>query len=408
MASLPRRQRVARVCTTSNARARCGCSPGLAVVWASVPVRERGAVHPGVEVLLRTPACVHEVHARARRSGARSSNASKPGAMPNLAGPGREPLLELLGALLGDRDGIDAYDAHVTMFYSAGAWTRPPERNGRPRPAPEAARILGRTGLAAGRPCPDLPPPGTRARPRRGRSPPPSPTCRPPSTLGRAARQITTTTRPAAPRRPSARRVGRSPPPSPTCRPCRPAVLPSCRRDSLRETGVQSRQRRPLGAPIRSETHLPYCSRRNRSISAAISSPETSSVALVFDRAHELRDVGAIGEPSSTLSAYDVALLVESRHDRREAAELADALEQRAHRRRRRVARHVVRHLRPQPDGRDPGLARARPARRSATPSGPRSRCASRRPPGRASGSSRWRAPTPGGDATRPRACRRA
>jgi hypothetical protein len=51
---------------------------------------------------------------------------------------------------------------------------------------------------------------------------------------------------------------------------------------------------------------------------------------------------------------YFAGLLVETREVDAQPREVAHALEQRAHRRRRRVAGDVVGHLRPQPDRRDP------------------------------------------------------
>ena len=131
-------------------------------------------------------------------------------------------------------------------------------------------------------------------------------------------------------------------------------------------------------------------SRRNRSISRARSSPDDSSVGLgLRPRAGATMSAtsGRSREPSSTRSRY--ASLCSSR-PRRSTVRPASS--------RRRsssariaggdgVAGHVVRHLRPQPDRADAGVAERDLQHASGCRWGRSSRRAARRPPGRPSGS---------------------
>src|SRR5438552_3897605 len=104
-------------------------------------VGERGTGRPGLERLLIAPSRVHEVDVavvgRPEQLEGLESRRRR-----HLPGAGREPLLELRGALAGHRDGIDPDDAHAPLL----GWTdRSPRRPGvlpaPTRSAPTARRI---------------------------------------------------------------------------------------------------------------------------------------------------------------------------------------------------------------------------------------------------------------------------
>ena len=229
----------------------------------------------------------------------------------DLAGPGREPLLELLGALRGDSDGIDAHDAHVHRSTSEPrhAEARLGSVLPRCRPPLRPWRRRGRSNRRRAR------------RDRRRRDP----------DLAGHRRRRDPAAMAAAP--PGRRRLSG------------PARGPPCPGPSPPRRSVHRRPRR-------------YCSRRNRSISAASASPVTSSALWSSIASHEVGDVGTVGQALLHLLGVRRRSRRRDRRGRRwTPASSPHALEQRADRGRRRVARHVVRHLRPEPDRGDAGLA---------------------------------------------------
>src|SRR5262249_13745520 len=94
---------------------------GSATAVRLVAVLERGAVHPGLEVLFGPPARVDEIDVTAVGRSHELEGLEARG-LRHLPGPGREPALELLDPVGRDCDGVDADDAHAPPV--AGASSR--------------------------------------------------------------------------------------------------------------------------------------------------------------------------------------------------------------------------------------------------------------------------------------------
>ena len=110
-------------CTTSKDHSSLWLLTGPSVLWARCRA-ERGAVHPVVEVLLRRPPCVHEVHV-AVVGGPQQLEGLEPRRIDDLARARRRSARSSSSAPLGGNgDGIDPDDTHgLTCSY-----VRRPER----------------------------------------------------------------------------------------------------------------------------------------------------------------------------------------------------------------------------------------------------------------------------------------